>query len=247
VANHAPSLAIRRFARWLKGLSRDQLNELTAVAAWVVCVYFLTAFTLRYKFNEFWKAVQFVLGGFKVAEAQEAPDMCGLVNFASSILATTLCSYEAYAGWGTPKGRGAFAAYARRAARRQIPLLLIITSPTLLSNWFGCKIMRAMSPNGQRVARAAAWGTLGFGFRHGITITTPPGLVAFVIVAGRYLGEKVSSRAVPTLGEFLFDICVPTLIAERTAQFFMRRDLQLYGGVSAERNAANAWGFRKNK
>ena len=41
MANRAPLLAMRRFARWLKSLSRDQVNEVIAIATWVVCVYLM--------------------------------------------------------------------------------------------------------------------------------------------------------------------------------------------------------------
>ena len=110
-----------------------------------------------------------------------------------------------------------------------------MNSPALASNWFACKMMRSMTTHGQRIARAVAWVTMGFGFRHGITNTNPPGLVSFFIIVARFVGEKVSHGEYPTANELLWDIVVPSTIAERTAAYFMRRDMQWYGGVCAER------------
>jgi hypothetical protein len=125
VSNHCPSLTMRRAARWLKGLTRDQSVELNSIVAWIICVYYLSAFTLSYKTSDFVTYARWVCG----YGDSDAADLCGLCNFFTSFLASTLCSYEAYAGWGTPKGRGAHAAYCRKATRRQILLLLIMTTP----------------------------------------------------------------------------------------------------------------------
>lgn len=233
VANHCPSLTMRRAARWLKGLTRDQSVELNSIVSWIICVYYFSAFTLSYKTSDFVTYARWVCG----YGDSDAADLCGLCNFFTSFLASTLCSYEAYAGWGTPKGRGAHAAYCRKATRRQILLLLIMTTPSLASNWFACKLMRSLTTHGQREARASVWATLAVGFRHGIANTNPPGLVSFFIITSRFIGDKVSHGFLwPTLTELVWDIVVPNVIAERTAQYFMRRDLQWYGGLSAERS-----------
>ena len=125
VANHAPSLAMRRAARWLKGLTRDQSAELTAIVSWILMVHYLSVFTLSYKSADFIEYARWLFG----AATTQAADLCGLVNFFTSFFVSFLCFYEAYAGWGTPKGRGAHAAYCRKAARRQIVLLLVRIGP----------------------------------------------------------------------------------------------------------------------
>jgi len=124
-----------------------------------------------------------------------------------------------------------------------------MNSPALASNWFACKMMRSMTTHGQRIARAVAWVTLGFGFRHGITNTNPPGLVSFFIIVARFVGEKVSHGEYPTANELLWDIVVPSTIAERTAAYFMRRDMQWYGGVCAERSrvVVGGWGWKRRR
>lgn len=125
VANHAPSLAMRRAARWLKGLTRDQSAELTSIVSWILMVHYLSVFTLSYKSADFIEYARWLFG----AATTQAADLCGLVNFFTSFFVSFLCFYEAYAGWGTPKGRGAHAAYCRKAARRQIVLLLVRIGP----------------------------------------------------------------------------------------------------------------------
>ena len=237
VANHAPSLAIRRFARWLNGLSRDQVHEFNAIAAWSGSVYFLSAVTMSYKWSEFVTACAFVTGGLS---SDKRPDMCSVVNFFSSALAAVVVMYESYAGGGTPKGRGAFAAYGRRAARRQTKLLLLLTSPTLASNWFGCKVMRLMSVNNQRVGRTAAWSALAYGFRHGISNSKPPGVLSTAIITLRFAGEKFATRLALTAEELFLDILLLSLVAALISAYFMRRDTQKYGGLSAERRARGA-------
>ena len=156
IAKRAPSLVLRRFARWLKSLSRDQMNELIAIATWIFCIYILATVLMTYKLNEFVEAVRFVWRfGTKTVSftSEEMPDICAIVNFFSVVDAAALCMYEAFASWGTPKGRGAHAAYCRRAAKRQVLCLAAVVMPTTVSNFFGCKVLRSMSGGTQRALR----------------------------------------------------------------------------------------------
>ena len=138
--------------------------------------------------------------------------------------------------------------YSRETRSRLTLFFFLPPNKSLASNWFACKLMRSLTTHGQRVARASVWATLAVGFRHGIANTNPPGLVSFFIITSRFIGDKVSHGFLwPTLTELVWDIVVPNVIAERTAQYFMRRDLQWYGGLSAERsrNFVRGWGWKR--
>ena len=238
VANRAPSLAVRRFARWLKGLSRDQVTELIAIAIWVVCVYLLFVVIMTYKLKDFLVAVQYVwqFGSKTVSFAsEEKPDFCAIVNFFSIVNALTLCSYEALASWGTPKGRGAHAAYCRRASKRQMLCLAGVVGPSTVSNFFRCKVMRTMSVELQRTFRNSCWAVFGFGFRHGIAKTR--GTLPLIIIIARALGEHYAAGTIMTGEEMLWDVLVPVAISFASAAYFERRDIAWYGGLSAERRA----------
>lgn len=231
-------LAMRRFARWLKSLSRDQVNEVIAIATWVVCVYLMFVVLMTYKLKEFVAAVRYVwqFGSKSVAfTSEETPDFCAIVNFFSVVDATMLCSYEAFASWGTPKGRGAHAAYCRRASKRQMLCLAAIVAPTTMSNFFGCKVLRSMSGNTQRMFRFACWAVFGFGFRHGIAKSR--GTLPLIIIVARALGEHYAAGTMISLEEFVWDIILLAGVSAVSAAYFERRDIAWYGGLSAERRA----------
>ena len=238
MANRAPLLAMRRFARWLKSLSRDQVNEVIAIATWVVCVYLMFVVLMTYKLKEFVAAVRYVwqFGSKSVAfTSEETPDFCAIVNFFSVVDATMLCSYEAFASWGTPKGRGAHAAYCRRASKRQMLCLAAIVAPTTMSNFFGCKVLRSMSGNAQRMFRFVCWAVFGFGFRHGIAKSR--GTLPLIIIVARALGEHYAAGTMISLEEFVWDIILLAGVSAVSAAYFERRDIAWYGGLSAERRA----------
>ena len=236
VANRAPSLAVRRFARWLKGLSRSQMNELIAIATWMICVYLMFVVMMTYKLKEFVVAVQYVwqFGSKTMSFTSEwTPDFCAIVNFFGIVNAVLLCSYEALASWGTPKGRGAHAAYCRRGSKRQMLCLAAIVAPHTLSNFFGCKLMRSMSLEVQRIFRSACWAVFGFGFRHGIAKTR--GTLPLIIITARTMGEQYAAGTVMSGEEVIWDVLVPLVLCVLSAAYFERRDIAWYGGLSAER------------
>ena len=248
VANRAPSLVLRRFARWLKSLSRDQMNELIAIATWVLCIYVLTTVLMSYKLNEFVEAVRFVWQfGTKTVSftSEEMPDICAIVNFFSVVDAAALCMYEAFASWGTPKGRGAHAAYCRRAAKRQVLCLAAVVMPTTVSNFFGCKVLRSMSGGTQRALRFAIWAVFGFGFRHGIAKTR--GTLPLIIIVARALGEHYSAGTMMSAEEAIWDVLLLAAASTVSAAYFERRDIAWYGGLSAERRARSWFYGEKTK
>ena len=79
---------------------------------------------------------------------------------------------ELLAGWGShPRGRGAYAAYARRARSRQQIGLACASAPRLLAHLAGCQslsLTRGANPGAELANRCAGWVFMGAIYSHGI-------------------------------------------------------------------------------
>ena len=128
-----------------------------------------------------------------------------------------------------------YAAYCRRASKRQMLCLAGVVGPSTVSNFFRCKVMRTMSVELQRTFRNSCWAVFGFGFRHGIAKTR--GTLPLIIIIARALGEHYAAGTIMTGEEMLWDVLVPVAISFASAAYFERRDIAWYGGLSAERRA----------
>ena len=101
----------------MHSLSRHQAHELNAMVRWLcVCAFIIVT--------------QPGLLRFRTA--------CDASRAFQKHLAAAVFSFEGWASWGTPKGRGAHAAYSRRAARRQTWLLVLLCAPTWIMNVASC-------------------------------------------------------------------------------------------------------------
>ena len=110
VANHAPSLAMRRAARWLKGLTRDQSAELTSIVSWILMVHYLSVFTLSYKSADFIEYARWLFGAAttQAAAAQvfsSHGQPCTRVHWSTSRLPAAAAAAQVLSSHGQPFSR----------------------------------------------------------------------------------------------------------------------------------------------
>jgi len=109
---------------------------------------------------------------------------------------------EVVAGWGTPRGRGARAAYARRARSRQQIGLCAASLPRLCAHLTGCRSLsmtRGANPGAELAKRCASWVFLGVVYSHGIEAASwLPFCIVTLTKAGGHVATVGSLGAVMT-------------------------------------------------
>jgi len=202
------------FRRWVHSLSRHQAHELNAMVRWLcVCAFIIVT--------------QPGLLRFRTA--------CDASRAFQKHLAAAVFSFEGWASWGTPKGRGAHAAYSRRAARRQTWLLVLLCAPTWIMNVASCHdpiTLPGAREQGERLGKLAVWIVIAFGFRHGIA--SARGRLPFGIMTVNFMCECIGKKVTePSFGLYLFEVIPRTAVVELIARFFEERDRAYYGGLAA--------------
>ena len=204
--------------RWVRSLSRHQAHELNAMVVWLsVCAFIFVNQPGLLRFRT-------------VCDASRALQK----HFAAAIF-----SFEGWASWGTPKGRGAHAAYSRRAARRQTWLLILLCSPAWLMNLAKCHdqiTFPGARERGERLGKLAAWIVIAFGFRHSITCAR--GRLPLGIMSINFVCECMAGKITePSIGIYLLEVIPRTAVVELIAHFFEARDRAYYGGLAARGDA----------
>lgn len=204
--------------RWVRSLSRHQAHELNAIVWWLcVCAFIIVNQPGLLRFRT----------------------TCDASRAFQKHLAAVVFSFEAWASWGTPKGRGAHAAYSRRAARRQTWLLILLCFPAWIMNLAACHdpiTLPGARERGERLGKLAVWIVIAFGFRHSITSARgrlPLGIMTINFMC-ECIGQKVTEHFV---GLYLLEVIPRTAVVELIARFFEERDRAYYGGLAARGDA----------
>ena len=130
---------------------------------------------------------------------------------------------EVVAGWGTPRGRGARAAYARRARFRQQIGLCAACTPRLLAHLAGCRSLsmtRGANPGAELAKRCASWVTMGVIYSHGIEAASwLPFCIVTLTKAGGHVATVGSLGAVSThFNGLVVEIVPPAVLAAVVAR-----------------------------
>ena len=198
----------------MHSLSRHQAHELNAMVRWLcVCAFIIVT--------------QPGLLRFRTA--------CDASRAFQKHLAAAVFSFEGWASWGTPKGRGAHAAYSRRAARRQTWLLVLLCAPTWIMNVASCHdpiTLPGAREQGERLGKLAVWIVIAIRVspRHRLRAGTTPLRHhdrQLRVRVHREESDGTLVRVVSVRGD-------PANRRGRTHRAFLReRDRAYYGGLAA--------------
>ena len=179
----------------IRALTLEQWSDLASSAVLIVGMWGFG----RYTFRGVSILRESTRNGATIFETLHAMTPCERMAVAQPLGLFAVLA-EVLAGWGTPRGRGARAAYARRARSRQQIGLLFACCPRLLAHLAGCQslsLTRGANPGAELAKRCASWVMLGCIYSHGIEAASwLPFCIVTLTKAGGHVATVGSVMAV---------------------------------------------------
>ena len=212
----------------IRALTREQWSDLTSSAMLLVGV----SYQGRNTFRGFSILRESARNGATIFETLRAATPCERMA-AAQLLGVFAVLAELLAGWGTPRGRGAYAAYARRARSRQQIGLACASAPRLLAHLAGCQslsLTRGANPGAELANRCAGWVFMGTIYSHGIEAASwLPFCIVTLTKAGGHVASVGSPGAVLTdFNRLVVEIVPPAAAAAVVARLVNWRAARRY-------------------